>query len=133
MELVSRDSWWPQLWKYIKEFIKSCNVCAQANIFCHHLHGLLQQLWILTSPWSSISMDFITNLPPSNSYDSILVMVDCLTKMAHFIACTKTITSEGTTKLFLDHVFGIMVFLTISFLIVGLNLHPSFGNDSLNF
>jgi hypothetical protein len=117
----------------MKEFVKSCNVCAQENNPRHHPHGLLQQLQILTSPWSSISMDFVTNLPPSNSYDSILVMVDHLTKMAHFISCTKTITGERTTKLFLDHVFGIMVFLKISFLIVGLNLHPSFGNDSLNF
>ncbi len=50
-------------------------------------------------------MDFITNLTPSSFYDSILVVVDCLTKMVHFIMCTKTIISERTTKLFLDHVF----------------------------
>jgi hypothetical protein len=50
-------------------------------------------------------MDFITNLPPFNSYDSILVVVDHLTKMVHFIWCTRTIISKGTTKLFLDHVF----------------------------
>jgi hypothetical protein len=52
--------------------------------------------------WFSISMDFITNLPPSNFYDSILVVVDCLTKMVHFIPCTKTIIGEGLAKLFLD-------------------------------
>jgi hypothetical protein len=50
-------------------------------------------------------MDFITNLPPSSSYDSILVEVDRLMKIIHFILCTKTITSERTTKLILDHVF----------------------------
>jgi hypothetical protein len=50
-------------------------------------------------------MDFITDLPPSNSYDYVLVVVDCLTKMAHFISCTKIITSKGTTKLLFDHVF----------------------------
>jgi hypothetical protein len=50
-------------------------------------------------------MDFITNIPPSSSYDSILVVVDHLTKMVHFIPCIKTIIGEGTTKLFLDHVF----------------------------
>jgi hypothetical protein len=47
----------------------------------------------------------ITDLPPFNSYDSILVVVDHLTKMVHFISCTKTITNKGTTKLFFDHVF----------------------------
>jgi len=50
-------------------------------------------------------MDFITYLPPFNSYDFVLVVVDCLTKMAHIILYTKIITSEGTSKLFLDHVF----------------------------
>jgi hypothetical protein len=50
-------------------------------------------------------IDFIVELPPFNSYDSILVVVDCLTKMVHFISCIKTIIGEGTTKLFLDHVF----------------------------
>jgi hypothetical protein len=50
-------------------------------------------------------MDFITNLPPSISYDSILVVVDHLTKKSHFIMCTKTIIGEGTTKLLIDHVF----------------------------
>jgi glycosylphosphatidylinositol phospholipase D len=50
-------------------------------------------------------MDFIIDLSSSNSYDSILVVVDFLTNMAHFIPYTKTINDEGTTKLFLDHVF----------------------------
>jgi hypothetical protein len=49
-------------------------------------------------------MDFITNVTPSSYYDSILVVVDYLTKMVHFIQCIKTI-NERTTKLFLDHVF----------------------------
>jgi hypothetical protein len=50
-------------------------------------------------------MDFITNLSPSYSYDSILVVVDYLTKMIHFIPYTKTIINERTTMSFLDHVF----------------------------
>jgi hypothetical protein len=89
----------------MKEFVGSCDVCAWANNLCHQLHNFLQPLFILASPWFSISMDFIINLPFSNSYDSILVVVVCLTKMVHFISCTKIITNKGTTKLFFDHVF----------------------------
>jgi hypothetical protein len=37
------------------------------------------------APWKSISMDFIVSLPESNGYTAILVIVDCLTKMSHFI------------------------------------------------
>jgi hypothetical protein len=105
MELVFQDYWWPQLWKYVKEFVTSCDVCVRAKNLRHRPHGLLQPLSTPASPWFSISMDFITDLPPSSSYDSILVVVDHLTKMTHFILCTKTITSKGTSKLFLDHVF----------------------------
>ncbi len=89
----------------MKKFVESCDVYVQLNNLHHCPHGLLQPLRILTSLWFSISMDFITDLPPSSSYDSILVEVDRLTKMTHFIICTKTITGERTTKLILDHVF----------------------------
>jgi hypothetical protein len=105
MGLMFQNYWWSQLWKYMKKIVKFCDVCAQAKKFHHHLHDLLQPLLILASLWSSIFMDFITNVPPSNSYDSILVVVDHLTKMVHFISCTKTIIGKGTTKFFFDHVF----------------------------
>jgi hypothetical protein len=50
-------------------------------------------------------MDFIIDLSPFSSYDSILVMVYCLMSMDHFIPCTKKIICKRIAKLFLDHVF----------------------------
>jgi hypothetical protein len=50
-------------------------------------------------------MDFIMDFPRSNSCDSILVVVDCLKKMVHFIPYIKSITSKKMAKSFLDHVF----------------------------
>jgi hypothetical protein len=50
-------------------------------------------------------MDFITDLPISNKFDSILVVVDRLTKMSHFIPYKKTITSKATARLFLDNIY----------------------------
>ena len=58
-------------------------------------------------PWTSLSMDFITNLPISHNFNSILVIVDRFTKMSHFIPCKKSITREGTTKLFVDNIYHI--------------------------
>src|SRR5690348_10021966 len=55
-------------------------------------------------PWHSISMDFITKLPESNSYDSILVVCDHFRKMVHFISCNETITAEETAKLLVNYV-----------------------------
>ncbi len=103
MELMFCDYWW--LWKFPKEFVGWCDVCVRAKKPCHRIHGLLQPLLILVSPWSSISMDFIMDFLGSNSFDSILLVVDHLTKMAHFIHFNKSIIDEKTTNLFLDHVF----------------------------
>jgi hypothetical protein len=54
-------------------------------------------------------MDFITDLPLANGKDLIFVVVDRLTKMAHFIPCTKTITEEETAKLFHNNIYCIHV------------------------
>ena len=76
LELVSWDFWWPQMWKTIKEYVLSCDIYSCSKNPRHWLYGLLQPLPVPKQPWSSISMDFIVNLPPSNTFDCICVIVD---------------------------------------------------------
>jgi len=54
--------------------------------------------------WSHISADFITKLPLAQGYNAILVVYDCFSKMAYFIATTEKMSVEGLTKLFRDHI-----------------------------
>src|SRR3979490_3620308 len=61
----------------------------------HQPYGLLKQLPIPERPWNSISMDFIKKLPPSTGYDTILVIIDRLTKQSVFIPTFDTITVRG--------------------------------------
>jgi len=56
-------------------------------------------------PWTHILVDFITKLPLAQGYDSILVVVDWLTKMVHFIPTTEKISVEGLARLFRDNVW----------------------------
>ena len=56
-------------------------------------------------PWIYISADFTTKLPLAQEYNSILVVVDRLTKMVHFIPTTEKILAEGLTRLFKDNVW----------------------------
>ena len=58
----------------------------------HHPYGLLKQLPIPKRLWNSISMDFIEKLPMSDGSDTILVIVDCLTKQSIFILTVDNIT-----------------------------------------
>jgi hypothetical protein len=55
-------------------------------------------------PWDTISVDFIIELPRSNSYDAIMNIVDGVTKRVHFIAMHTTITTVGAARLFLCEV-----------------------------
>ena len=55
-------------------------------------------------PWIHISADFITKLPIVQGYDSILVEVDRLTKIVHFIPTTEKTSVEGLARLFRDNV-----------------------------
>jgi len=56
-------------------------------------------------PWTHISADFITKLPLAQEYDSILVVVDRLTKIVHFIPTIEKTLAEGLARLFRDNVW----------------------------
>ena len=81
----------------------------------HHPYRLLKQLPIPERLWNSISMAFIEKVPMSDSSDTILVIVDHLTKQSIFILTIDTITSPMLAKLFILHVFskhGILLHVT---------------------
>jgi len=59
---------------------------------------------ISEKPWTHILADFITKLPLAQGYDSILVVVDRLMKMVHFIPTTEKTPAEGLVRLFRDNV-----------------------------
>jgi hypothetical protein len=103
-ELVTRSYYWPRLRQFVKRFVSSCDTCQRNKSARHKPYGLLQPLPIPEVPWSSISMDFIVQLPVSNGYTAILVVVDRLTKMAHFIPTSDEVDADNTVSLFLSRI-----------------------------
>ena len=81
------------------------NICFRSKVPRHNPCGLLCPLPIPKKPWSSISMDFITDLLSSKVFESILVVIDQLTKMAHFMPCNKTVIDKETVRLFMDNIY----------------------------
>ena len=88
--------------------MKGCVKCQESKPITHmkcapfyHLDTHVEQ-----GPFQYVSMDLITDLPPSNKYDSILTIVDqgC-SKAAKFIPCNKTINRQGVAGLYLLHLF----------------------------
>ena len=68
-------------------------------------YGLLKPLEVPIRWWSSISLDLITGLPPSNGHDALLVVVDRLSKMSHYIPTSTDVNSKGIDRLYFDHIF----------------------------
>src|SRR3984893_19526421 len=87
-------------------YVCSCSECMWTKTVRHKPYGLMKFLPIPQCPWSSISMHFIEGLPLSLDFDSILVIVDRLTKYVIFIECCKTDSAIELATLFLKHVFA---------------------------
>jgi len=106
LELIRRHYTWPNICDDIQKFCKSYVTYMRSKPQCHRSYGFLQQLSIPEHLWNSISMDFIEKLPSSSGFDTILVIVDRLSKQAIFIPTHDTITSVELARLFVIHVFS---------------------------
>ena len=105
LALVRQRFWWGSMEEDTKEFVAACLTCSQHKSARHAPSGLLQPLPIAHRPWSHISLDFVTGLPPSDGNTTILTVVDRFSKSAHFIPLPKLPSAKETAELMLQHVF----------------------------
>ncbi|GJV37156.1 retrotransposon-related protein [Tanacetum coccineum] len=91
--------------KDVKSFVRKCDVCQRNKPNLEAYPGALQPLPIPTRVWQDVSMDFVDGLPTSQGKTIILVIVDRLTKYAHFMALSHPYTAMQVAQLFLDHVY----------------------------
>ncbi|MBW0526742.1 hypothetical protein O181_066457 [Austropuccinia psidii MF-1] len=103
---VKRDFHWSGMTQSINDYVSSCQQCSRNKNIHHKKFGLLKPLPIPNGPWICLSMDFITQLPLSNSFDSILVIVDSFSKMAVFIPTMSSLTSLYFAHLFIKNIFS---------------------------
>ncbi|GJT87339.1 putative reverse transcriptase domain-containing protein [Tanacetum coccineum] len=89
----------------IAEYVGKCLTCSRVKAECQKPSGLLVQPEIPMWKWERITMDFITKLPKtSNGHDTIWVIVDRLTKSAHFIPTRATDSMETLTRLYIKEI-----------------------------
>ncbi|MBW0483214.1 hypothetical protein O181_022929 [Austropuccinia psidii MF-1] len=104
LKLIKRDFYWAGINQFIKDYVCSCQQCSRNKKIHHKKFGLLKPLQIPSGPGNSLSMDFITQLPLSNNFESILVVVNRFSKMAIFIPAYGTITALELAQIFISHV-----------------------------
>ena len=103
-DILKEHFYWPKMKQLVAKVCGSCVKCAQAKSTVNN-HGLYTPLPVPTHPWVDISMDFVLGLPRTQKgNDSIFVVVDRFSKMAHFIPCKKTSDVHHVADLFFDHV-----------------------------
>ena len=103
--MVTRNFWWPGITKEVKKYIESCDICQRNKNHMEALAGKLMPNVVPEKPWSHITADFITKLPLAQEYDTILVVCDRMTKMAHFVPTIEKTLVEGVARLFQDNVW----------------------------
>ncbi len=105
--LVKQRFWWRSMARDIRDFVLACSVCARGKTSNRPPEGLLQPLSVPSRPWSHITLDFVTALPPSQGNMVVLTVVDRFSKAAHFIPLPKLPSAKETAVTVVDHVFRI--------------------------
>ncbi len=108
VELLNRKYHWSRMIKYVKFYIKTCDICQRTKTFRHLFYDDLQFLLFSQDSWQEIIMNFITNFSSNKRsndvYDSVLVIINRYIKMTFYISVTKKITIVELTKIIFDHV-----------------------------
>ena len=99
-DILADHFFWPKMRRDVERFIARCTTCQKAKS-CLNPHGLYMPLPVPSAPWEDISMDFVLGPPRTKkARDSVFVVVDRFSKMAHFIPCHKSDDATHVADLF---------------------------------
>ena len=102
---LKESFWWNGMKTDVADFVAQCLVCQKAKIEHQRSGGTLQPLDVPQWKWDSISMDFVTHLPRSTKgHDSVWVIVERLTKCAHFLPMNQKWSIDRLAKLYVREV-----------------------------
>ncbi|EOY32328.1 Uncharacterized protein TCM_040115 [Theobroma cacao] len=102
---IRENYWWPGMKRDVAEFVAKCLVCQQVKAEHQRPAGTLQSLPVPEWKWEHVTMDFVLGLPRTQrGKDAIWVIVDRLTKSAHFLAVHSTYSIEKLAQLYIDEI-----------------------------
>ncbi len=99
--------WWHSMARDIRDFVLACSVSASCKTSNRSPEGFLQPLSVPSRPWSHITLDLVSGLPPSQGYTVVLTAVDRSSKAAHLIPLPKLPSAMETAVTVIDRVFRI--------------------------
>ena len=102
LELIQREYYWPRMFDTIRRYVGCCYTCRRAKASREKYHGLLKPLPVPERRWQDISVDFVVDLPESEGYTNVIVVVDRLSKFRYMIPC-KRIEAANVANMFLRY------------------------------
>jgi len=91
--------------RYIGQYMSTCDLCLWTKPWRHSPVGELQPLSVPEARWDTLSVDFVVELLESSGHDTVMMVVDAVSKRVHFILMHTTVIAEGAARLFLHHVW----------------------------
>lgn len=102
---LKQHYYWPGMKRDIADFVARCLECQRVKAEHQHPAGLLQPHGVPEWKWDTISIDFIIGLPMSvRRHDAIMVVVDRLSKVAHFIPVKSSYNAASVAKVYMEHI-----------------------------
>ena len=102
---LRQNYWWRGMKRDIAKFVSKCLICQQVKIEHRVPIGKLQRILIPEWKWEQVTMDFVTGLPKTvKGYDEIWVIVDRLTKSAHFLPINKKYSLDKLASLYIKKI-----------------------------
>ncbi len=109
LALIQRKYYWPGMNKDIKSYVDTCDTCHRIKPVRHKPYGELSALPPPRAPFTDLTMDFITDMPPSEFhgivYDSIFIVMCRYTKLARYIPARMDWTAERLAEAFIENVW----------------------------
>jgi len=105
LERLKHNYHWVKMEEDVTDYVRSCDTCRRDKPSRHKKYGLLEPLEVPYRPWSSISMDWITELPESGDCTQIWVIVYRFSKMVRLVSLPTNTTSQDLAKAFLHNVW----------------------------
>ena len=101
---LAANLYWVGMNSTVQRFVQECEICQRSKSSTLAPGGLLQPLDIPDIIWEQVSMDFISGLPKSRGHDTILVVVDRLSKYSHFILLQHPYTAQHIAEVFVKEI-----------------------------
>jgi hypothetical protein len=115
IKLLKLNHRWSEMIRDVKQYVRNCHTCRRTKVAKDKYHELLNSLSMFDRFWTNITFDFVTKLFDNKKYNAILMMINRLNKMHHYISCIideNDTTVEETTKLLIQHVWKLHELLT---------------------